>query len=306
MIARAFGLVLALTTGSVAIGAEDGTMFRLGVRIDARPFVFVQQDGSYAGFLYDMCRAAVRSAGVEDSAIKLVPVTAANRFSLMDDPDRAPDLLCDPTTMTMERLARWDFTPIVFFANSTMLRRSRAVLIPATEAPDGCAVGTARNVVLVGWVEHTTSDETIADMAGPAAAPATSLSSGGSAVCAAPYARHEEGIRDICADDGKLSFYVGDADILSAQVEAVRGQGLPCRVDFEPRSSRPEPYALIVGSRLPGLHQRIAAGIYAFFASGGADRSFAANFGSRQKSAMLAMLFTLYRIPGGAPHASDN
>ena len=103
-----------------------------------------------------------------------------------------------------------------------------------------------------------------------------------------------------------MSFYVGDADILSAQVDELRGKGLPCRVSFEPRGSRPEPYALIVGDRLPRLRPLIDAGIYEFFRSGAAERSFAANFGNRRMSATLTMLFELYRIPEGDPPDPGN
>ncbi len=282
---RAAALVLALALGG-AVTAEAETL-RMGVRIDAPPFVFAE-DGGYGGFLYDMCRAAAAEAGFDAAEVELVPVTAATRFEAAG----SLDLLCDPTTVTMERAARWRFTPIVFFANSTTLRRMPAVPLPAASAPQGCDTGTARDYLLVGWLDGTTSGRTVAAL-DDRAAPLQR----GQALCPQPFRLHSDGVRDICSDAATLSLYVGDADILSAQVEAMRAEGLPCPVSFEPATLRPEPYALIVGDRLPDLDRKISLGIYRFFRSGAAERSFAAHFGDRRKSAMLQMLFELYQIP---------
>ena len=76
----------------------------------------------------------------------------------------------------------------------------------------------------------------------------------------------------------------------------MRREGLPCRVSFNARVSRPEPYALIVRDQ-DGLPQRIASGVYAFFRDGGAERSFGENFAGREMSPTLATLFALYRLP---------
>ena len=68
------------------------------VRIDARPFVFAREDGSYGGFLYDLCRSALAHAGVAAGAIELVPVEAGTRFDRMDDAAGATRSASDPTT----------------------------------------------------------------------------------------------------------------------------------------------------------------------------------------------------------------
>ena len=119
----------ALAVGAVVAGVAattgEASGVRLGVRIDARPFVFAREDGSYGGFLYDLCRSALAHAGVAAGAIELVPVEAGTRFDRMDDAEAPLDLLSDPTTITMERASRWDFTQIVFFAHSVTLARKR-------------------------------------------------------------------------------------------------------------------------------------------------------------------------------------
>jgi ABC-type amino acid transport substrate-binding protein len=282
---RALPLALALALCGAAAAAQPA--FRMGVRVDARPFVFADGSG-YRGFLYDMCRAAAAEAGFEDAEVELVPVTAATRF------EAAPelDLLCDPTTVTMERAATWSFTPIVFFASSVALRRTPPVPLPAAEAPTGCDAGTAREMLLAGWIEGTTSARAAATLDAR-----TARLERGQVLCLKPYPTHDDAVRDICSRDGTLSLYVGDADILSAQVEAMRREGLPCPAGFEPGPLQPEPYALIVGSGRPELQRQLTLGIYRFFRSGAADRSFAANFGDRRKSATLQTLFDHYRIP---------
>ena len=83
----------------------------------------------------------------------------------------------------------------------------------------------------------------------------------------------------------------------AAQIDAVRSQGLACPASFNMRNQRPEPYALILGHRESERNMRIRVGIYAFFTSGEADRSFAAHFGNRGRTPILDALFTLYQLP---------
>ena len=79
-------LALSVATASLA-SADDGSKFRMGVRGDARPFVFRNADGSHSGFLYDICVAAARSAMDPAALIYEVPVTASSRFeALRADP----------------------------------------------------------------------------------------------------------------------------------------------------------------------------------------------------------------------------
>ena len=76
---RMLALALAALCSAIC-GAEAKDAFRLGVRADARPFVYADGD-TYAGFLYDMCRAAIAFAQVDPTSVELVPVTAADRFA---------------------------------------------------------------------------------------------------------------------------------------------------------------------------------------------------------------------------------
>ena len=250
-------------------------------------------DGSYGGFLYDICRSAVAHAGVDPGTVELVPVDAGTRFERLDDAAEPLDLLCDPTTITMERAERWDFTPIVFFASSLSAARSRAVAVAGRRGAGRLQRRGRRR----GWCWS----------AGSTARPRTRRWPRWRRRCRRRPARSRSarwpspgtttGCAPSAATTGRLSFYVGDADILSAQVDAVRREGPRCPVSFNTRAARPEPYALIVGDRIPGLHRRVSAGVYAFFRSGEAERSFAANFAGRQKSPMLESLFALYRLP---------
>ena len=202
-VTRAMRLLLALLLVFAAAGAS-AEPFRLGVRADARPFVF-SGAGGYHGFLYDMCRAAIAAAGIVDADVEMVPVTAADRF----EKAATLDLLCDPTTLTVERAMQWTFTPIVFYANATALRRTPPAPVPAAQAPVGCDAGTEREVFLAGWIAGTTTARTVDTL------DARTLGLRPSQViCLKAYATHDQAVRDICAADGTLSFYVGDADIL--------------------------------------------------------------------------------------------
>jgi hypothetical protein len=291
-------LVVAGTVASVQpSGAET---LRMGVRDDARPFVYRDVDGIYRGFLYDLCRFAADSAGHPEP--EHVPVTAANRFKWMSDASAPIDLLCDPTTITLERAARFDFSPIVFVANSTVLRRVSARPIPAETASNlGCETGEAPMVVVVGSVSGTTAEQAI-DIALEQSAIGVK---GDQAICRITFDDHETGIAALCSDEGSLSFYFGDFDILSAHLEDWNNRSEGCPASFASGFELYEPYALIIGDRLPDFQRRFIRGIYTYFRDGDGGSSFAEHFPDRRMSPALDMLFRLYRIPSEAAHVRN-
>ena len=136
------GLFLAVAaTGLVlwtwAHAEEPGEAVLIGMREDAMPFVWRERAAreTYRGFLYDMCTDATTRAGYH---FEFVDVSAEERGAIiMGELGRGRhenlDLLCDPTTISLERLDhlaenRPDmvFSPIVFVANGSYVERGAA------------------------------------------------------------------------------------------------------------------------------------------------------------------------------------
>ncbi|WP_372574430.1 transporter substrate-binding domain-containing protein [Ruegeria jejuensis] len=100
----------------------------IGVRTDAPPFVWRNdQTGSYVGFFYDICTLAVKRAGY---MFEEKDVDATKRKAFFEGNGGNYNLLCDPTTVTLERLRHFidrkglshlQFSPILFVANGSYM-----------------------------------------------------------------------------------------------------------------------------------------------------------------------------------------
>lgn len=296
MRAPAIPALLALACALVPAAPAGAETLRMGVRDDAKPFVYRDDDGQYRGFLYTLCRAAAESAGYPQP--EHVPVTAANRFEAMRAGDGGLDLLCDPTTITLQRAAEWDFSPIVFVANSTLLRRTGARRLPAEEARQlGCDSGDAESAIVAGWVGGTTAD-TALDLAMERE---LVRPGDGVAVCRISFDDHAAGFDALCGETAQLGYYFGDADILAAHLADRQQRPEGCPAVFGGDFYLYEPYALVIGERLPEFRRHFVLGIYAFFREGGGEAAFDEHFEGRRMSPALDTLFRLYRIPGDGP-----
>ncbi|WP_116131299.1 transporter substrate-binding domain-containing protein [Tropicimonas sp. IMCC34043] len=269
---------------------------RMGVRADAKPFVF-RDDAGYTGFLYDICMAAVSASGHK---VDLVEVTARDRFARLGAEEGGIDMLCDPTTITLARAGRWDFTQIVFIANATFAQRTQARPMPADRF-EGCAAAAGEEILGAGWLRDTTSEGLL-----EAALDSGAIRPGRNrVVCGVAVDDHRAGIERFCSSDGDLSFYFGDGDILAAQIAAYEAQsGAACPAVFAARGFLTyEPYAIALSeARLPGLSQELRRNLYSVFRSPLVADSFTANFGEdRSPSEAVEALWRMYRIPEGAP-----
>lgn len=101
----------------------------IGVRTDAKPFAWRDAQGQFHGFLWHICLEAATRAKYQ---VQTTPLTAEQRGAFMksgewgEDVERAPDILCDPVTLNLDRLSRmteWDPayrpSPILFLADSS-------------------------------------------------------------------------------------------------------------------------------------------------------------------------------------------
>lgn len=288
------GPLAAFCAGLVLATPVPAEPVRIGVRSDARPFVHLDDAGGHAGFLYDLCVAAVDGTG-RDAV--LVEVEADDRFRLLEPSEDQIDLLCDPTTITVERAGTYDFTPIVFIANATFLRkRERAHLTGEQAAAAGCAVPPGSTGVAAGWLRGSTS----AGAMEAARRWGVIRLRDDEVICPVEVDRHAVGIARVCDPEGDLSFYFGDGDILAAHVEDFEGDG-GCRATFGTGFLTYEPYAFAVTDRLPGFRLELQQALYGVFRTAAVAESYAAHFGGRTPPDALEKLFLMYRIPQGEP-----
>lgn len=152
ILAAGAALSFILAPVQVPAAPADADRVVIAVRVDARPFIWKDAGtGQYLGFLWDICTEAVQRAGYTFSETE---VTAGTRAAFLNGGTGGYDLLCDPTTMTLERLTNFttggpsqleglrelQFSPIVFVANASYIEDNRGRNLPvvATQPPLRC------------------------------------------------------------------------------------------------------------------------------------------------------------------------
>lgn len=277
-IALAFILIAA---GAIPLQAQETV--RVGFRADAPPFSFrLGAQTEYHGFLAELCVDIIKDAGL---ALEPVEISAENRFDMLSRGGGAGgiDLLCDPTSINLERMSNYLLSPIVFATGAGYLRHSR--------------IGNGednRNEVLVGYLRGTTAS-TAVDIARNSAQVIKTVSGG--TIRNVEVDDHIDGITRIC--QGKLDFYFGDIDILRAvQANLMATQGLDCGrvLGSDGRLFSYEAYALASNAGRPDLALLVQRGVFMAFSDGRARESYARNFDRRDMGAALKAVFALNAV----------
>lgn len=329
-LSAAVGIALeCLAAATLAANAEP--VIKLGIRTDARPFAWMEQvpgktpdyavEPVFRGFLVRLCTDGIRNAGY---SFEQFAVTAEGRQGYIGPwvdgvtkPNNPVDVLCDPITITLERLERleaYDFTPIVFVANSSFVTRASGPE-PKAATEDGLTPtmcrgpdGTERQrepgiTVDAGFLVGTTSEETyrIALDRGLLRAGPDQV------ICAVEFTSHEEGIAQLC--DGSLHYYFADNDITAAYREAYNLNNnltgtSECQLTYMPGFLRYEPYAILVRTQDALFRRRFVRAIYGLFSGtpgtpSTVESAFSEFFEGRQPSEALKVLFLINGIPTG-------
>ncbi len=285
-------LIAFLIAQPVAIWAEGlGGNVVIAYRVDTPPFSKITPNGEFEGLLVDFCNEAISRAGF--NIVKRIPVTAATRFDL--NPDEHVDLICDPTTVTQNRAARFDFSPIVFIANSSFLSRRTTVFLDDVDINKSkeCSrlhtENRQRKLVGVGMVGDTTANGTY-DLARSRGLLGETLEY---ALCSIPYKTHDQGIDALC--EGRITHYFGDVDILRAHILERDDCSASLRTGFFAY----EPYALVIPSEDPAFKRKFISAVYSLFSDGTAVEYYTERF-HQPMSGPLEMLFRINNIPAGA------
>ena len=105
--------------------AETG-VFRIGYVPDAPPVAFEDDDGNAVGYAIDLCRhiasAVQRELGLDSIDVEYTPlISIESRLSAVENGDI--DIECSPTTVTLSRRERVDFTLMTFITGTALLSR---------------------------------------------------------------------------------------------------------------------------------------------------------------------------------------
>jgi ABC-type amino acid transport substrate-binding protein len=214
----------ALTPGSAAAGTLDAVKqaktIRLAVRDDAPPFSYKDKTSQPAGFMVDLCRAVVKhiadDLSLGEVKIIYVRVTASDRFDSIQG--GKADLLCEPTSETLSRRGRVDFSIPTFVDGASMMVKS-----------DGPSEFAALAGKKIGVLAGTTTEQGLR-----AALETTSLKAD-----VVPARTHEEGIKML--DAGDITAYFADRAILGYLVDMSRD---PDKLRIADKYLTIEPYAL--------------------------------------------------------------
>jgi len=101
--------------------------FTIAYRADAKPYSYRTEDGKPAGYVVELCREvadAVRKAVGAPLKVSYIVVPGDQRFEAVRD-GRA-DILCDPSSVTLERRKLVDFSIPTFLDGASVMSRDAA------------------------------------------------------------------------------------------------------------------------------------------------------------------------------------
>jgi len=181
--------------GSVLDRIKETGEITLGVRRDARPHSYLDDEGHAQGYSVEVCAQVVgrirAELGLTQLRMRFEPVDASNRFQAIAD--GKIDMLCGAATITLKRREIVDFS-IPTFADGA------SVLTTRDASEDFAALNGKRIGVRTGT---TTAD-----------ALASSLSGYGMEAEIVPVTDHADGLAGV--ENGTLDAYFGDQSILFA------------------------------------------------------------------------------------------
>jgi ABC-type amino acid transport substrate-binding protein len=227
VLAGALSITASLAFAALPAGAgvidkirADQTL-RIAYREDAPPFSYKEAGKEEpSGFIVELCRVVAKKLAVQLRVPSLkviyVPVTAANRFEVIERRDA--DLLCEPTSATLARRERVDFSIATFVDGASLLTRDTS--LHNLKSMAGKTIG-----VLSG----TTTEERLR----------SSLKTFGVSAEVVPAATHGDGLAMI--ESGKVAAYFADQTILVALLNQSKE---PEKLAIADEYLTMEPYAL--------------------------------------------------------------
>lgn len=238
-------------------------------RPDAAPFSFLTDAGEPDGYSVDICRRVALKYNWDAT---MVEVTSENRFDMLTS--KACDVVCEATTVNMERREDKEFSLISFITGAVFLY------------PKGLGDETQpEGEVKVGLLSGTTIDEDVKD---------GWLESGdGIDFTFERQESHEQGAVKLA--EGGLHAYVADREIIEQFLEDHPSLRDSHEVTRESLSY--EPYALAVRLGDDKLRIEIDRVLAEMFRSGEINELLQTHIPSRRYDPVLNRLFEIQSLP---------
>ena len=276
MILRAF-LLLCLLVAPARADVLDKVAasgeIALGHRTDAPPFSHVEA-GRPAGLAVRLCEAVAeevsRAAGRPDLRIRWGPVTAADRFAALES--GRIDMLCGPTTQTLARRERFDFSiPYFIDGMGAVFRAGPGAGFPALAGE------------VVGVLQGTTTAALIPEILAARGAAGAEI---------VGYESHVDGLEALAF--GHVAAYFGDAAILRYQLGLLRPR---TPLQFAPGQFSFEPYALTMRRGETRLRLLADAALSRAFRSGAVEAMIGETLGEVTLSDLVLSIYRVVTLP---------
>ncbi len=261
-------------SASKALAHVDAGNVKLGYRIEAAPFSFVER-GTVRGYTVELCERAIAAIAaarkVAPPSIRWVPLDASMRIDAVARGD--VDAECGTTTITLARRERVDFSVPIYVDGGSVLARA--------------GVGIARIADLAGKRVAVISDTTTR----PALQRA--LAAYGANATLVAVANGDDGMKAL--QDGRADAYAGDRIVLTS---LLRRSDTPAAFVFVGDDFSYEPYAIVVARDDPDFRLALDRALVATYKSGDIDAIFARWFGDLGRPGpLLNAMFYLNMLP---------
>jgi polar amino acid transport system substrate-binding protein/glutamate/aspartate transport system substrate-binding protein len=279
--AFALSLIVSLAFGSGPASAgvidkirADQTL-RIAYREDAPPFSYKESGKAEpSGFIVELCRVVAKKLAAQLNVptlkVAYVPVTAANRFDAIERRDA--DLLCEPTSATLARRERVDFSIATFVDGASLLTRDTNLHNLRSMAGK-----------TIGVLSGTTTEERLR----------SSLKTLNITADVVPAATHGDGLAMI--ESGKVAAYFADQTIL---VSLLNQSKEPEKLAIAEEYLTMEPYALALPRGDDAFRLAVDTALSHIYRSGEIGAVFQSAFGPNiRPTEMLKTLYMLSSLP---------
>jgi polar amino acid transport system substrate-binding protein/glutamate/aspartate transport system substrate-binding protein len=283
-LARHLGAAAVAVSALLGLGAHAGTLddvrknkeLRIAYREDAPPFSFKPQGGGApAGFIVDLCRAVAsglgKTIGVADLKVTYVSVTSTDRFEAITG--GKADLLCEATTVTLQRRETLDFSIATFLDGASF--------VIGPNGPKDIARFAGQRVGVLGGT--TTEEQLKRALAGAKIEAEIVLPK-----------THQEGIEAL--EKGTIAAYFADRGILTALLMA--GGAATANLQLADTYLSVEPYGLALRRGDEDFRLAVDRELSRIYRSGEIGTIFAATFGQGARpSPLLQSLYMVSALP---------
>lgn len=272
-----FGLWCAASSVSSADPAIDairdsGTV-RIGYRVDTAPFSY-ERNGQPAGYSIAVCANIVETLSQalgRDLTITFVRVSTMSDDRFEAITSRRIDLLCEASTITLERRERVDFSSIIHVTGA-------GVLFWQDDVSGFEDLGSKP----VGVLTQTTTEQAVADY----------LDASGIDASLVRFESHDKGFAALEARE--ISAYFADRDLLAAHI--LNRGGADGGLSLSNRYFTIEPYGIALPRNSPDLRLLIDRALAEMYRSG-RIRQIMVEYLSQEPTDLHETVFALFAYP---------